>query len=372
MRLLLAILLLSSWAAPTPQTPCPYAQVARHHDSSTLPDPLSWPKDAPNPTFGPELTFDRGNLSERDAFARLHAAFSAQAKALGFEVHKMGELKDSERGDFLSANAFVVSFPGEKSYTPVRVVFKPDGKSKPVIEVAASPRTYRDYPLKAQEAIEYVFQEMQKLGHRPRADEGGGGHVHMGIESAFQGDARLFRNFVVDLMWNQPQLHSPFLRSRKTSEAKTIHDMGEKYQTEFQKIISEFDSALARGELVSAWGLRREILARIVAPAVKEGVLAKSNNMAVNLSTELETVELRSVRPQESERELFLVYALLTHRLDHLKRQVDLIPLETSPQPPSPEEARRKTEKFIEESGLQPALFRSFFEKGWAQAPSDA
>ena len=77
-----------------------------------LPDPTAWPEDAPNPTFGPELTFHRGTASEDETFAKLHEHFSADAESKGFVVGKQGDLAPSERGDFISRNAFVVSFPG--------------------------------------------------------------------------------------------------------------------------------------------------------------------------------------------------------------------------------------------------------------------
>ncbi len=316
-----------------------------------------------NPKLGMELTFRAGELVNPD-LDRIHRELARLTPDNGFRVGEQGG-GDLPYGDFTRDRAFTVTFLGENGSPPIQLIFKPDGKRRKVIEVTGTPLPYSEFP-RQRGKIQFIFDQMARLGHTPYEDTGGG-HVHFDKKAAFGWDGRLLRNFLVDLYFNNPQIHYPFLRSRKSGQAPLPIDLGPEYDAEFRKIIAEYDELYARGRDPGGAWIQDQIYDRITNDALEKGVSSKRKDAAINFYTFAETAELRSVRPQQNAKDLERVYALVVGRLNYLRTVEGLVPIATSVPDPTSQEARARTVTFLEQSRLNPQDYDPFFELGWGE-----
>jgi len=229
-----------------------------------------------------------------------------------------------------------------------------------VVEVQASPMTASEWAKNSDRFQKDVFETAKFIGLEPHPDIGGG-HIHIGLDSAFEQDSMLFRNFIVDFT-NHPELARGVL-SHDESNSPALADAENEIKEEFQKVIHYFDQGLIRRIEDLAHKIEVSVYhynydANSLDAHAKYQALSLSrvtdNSFKVfgNLKSEQRTVELRAIRAQTSFNDYLKQIKLFEARLRYLKtldHPVEFID-------PHRQFTRKKMEAFrryVEEPGLK-------------------
>jgi len=196
------------------------------------------------------------------------------------------------------------------------------------------------------------------VGIRP-FEFAGGGHIHMGLESTFGGDARLFRNFMVDFV-NHWELASGIL-STDHLNAPPIAALKDSQRKEFINAIRDFDE----GKIKTIEKLAARVEKRVLretpsgwAPAIKYHAMVLTRIISSKFKPSERTIELRSIRAQRSAKEYALITKLFDRRVAFLRSHNAFLELEpfndlarTMKNHEKVAAARFRT--YVEDSGLQ-------------------
>ena len=186
---------------------------------------FAWP-----PTFGPEFTFTNAKIYE-----------ASQSEEKRVKISLRDEMLETIKGKCPKC-----SFGPASDGTPdaVRVTFPDDwwfqvSLDPGVIEVQAKPETFERYRQLEPRIREFIFKSANKVDLAPHPNLGGG-HIHMGLLSAFDNNQLLFRNYVVDTM-NHPELAMGIF-SKDYINSPPVAILGEEAKKEMKAVLAEFDA----------------------------------------------------------------------------------------------------------------------------------
>jgi hypothetical protein len=238
-----------------------------------------------------------------------------------------------------------------------------------VLEVRATPMTLEQAHSWGPRIQSFLFDTMDQLGYRPH-DRLGGGHIHLGMESAFGRDVRLFRNFLVD--WsNHPDVQLRIFRT-DTLNAPPIQ-LTPRMREKFASVITDFDASYAQGAPWDITHLSREIIRRVYlveSPTLhhREQPQIRGRYQSANLQRIIQddpdtdprtwpsdaTLELRAFNPVPNFQQWIERCEILQSRLRFLSRAqglVDFVPI-PAPMDAPPLVTASAFRAYVTESGL--------------------
>lgn len=263
------------------------------------------------PTFGPEFTFvglstfsslgvlSIGNIRARDELAR--------------EILK----KCEARGDCSVTRKFRKWFLGRD-----QVIQYNDGfwirvsTDNDVVEVQTSPLTLNQFKNQRDRIQTDLFDSAEAIGLKPSTFGKGGGHIHMGIKSAFNEDVLLFRNFLVDVLNHSAgALGADQVSYKRNAERLNTRQAA---QDRFERVINDFDNGKYRTIEELSWAIvKRVYLWQVEGMRFQEINLLRVLGFAWNPAKR--TIEFRGVDPQQNI-DVFLKQIEIFHsRLEYLK-----------------------------------------------------
>lgn len=294
---------------------------------------------ASSPLFGPEFTF----LPKTGNYKDIRSKMIKSIKLLCKKQHKCKVIRTRDKHGL----AFKVQFP--------------DGwwieiaGDDPVVEVKSKPGTVEDFRARKNIFEDFVFNNAAKHNAFPHRVTGGG-HINIGMESAFQDNSLKFRNYIVDQA-NHPELAYGIMGSSKAN-SPSIASLPLKNQKRFQAIIKEFD---ANPTTIDELILRIE---KEVYTNNPEGWNPKyyQNHRYLNAkkttAVKLRRLEARGVRPQESFDMFLLEIEFLQKRMDHLNQLATPVKLSIPEHhKASPGQKKWLFQKMVSEMGLDPETY---------------
>ncbi len=166
-----------------------------------------------------------------------------------------------------------------------------------------------------------IFQSAAEVGITPYANVGGG-HIHMGINSGFEGNPTLFRNFVADYA-----NHSEFnfgVMDNDHDNGPVIQELNSKQRRQFKQLLADFDAGYIPTIAEFAERMEYEVYYktnRFWAPAYKYHALNVHRAFSEDFRPSERTVEMRAHRAQQSAQEFVDLAKMYQARLDFLERQ---------------------------------------------------
>ncbi|MGE3263288.1 MAG: hypothetical protein AB7K68_16020 [Bacteriovoracia bacterium] len=277
----------------------------------------AWP-----PTYGLEFTFTNPGII-RGSRGQSTTTYTPENEA-GREA-----LAEAMKKKCLLKGDCTVDWVVEKSGAGYRVNYS-DGYwlqlsvDPAVVEVQGKPATKEEYKA-MRSRLQDLFDAAADAGLKPHSREGGG-HIHIGLETAFGKDAKFFRNFMVD-MANHPELAMEIL-SDPNPNSPSLASHGKNSRERFAKIVKDFDEGKISDLRTFSERVRDDVYLR--APCQWS---AKAKYQAVCLTRVTEpmneayrTVEIRAIRPQKDAAEFILELELIEGRLDFIRNAKTLIP----------------------------------------------
>jgi hypothetical protein len=218
-----------------------------------------------------------------------------------------------------------------------------------VVEIQTKPSTVAEYKA-AKPHLDELFLAGAETGLTPDPKFKQGGHIHMDFASAFGGDHRLFRNFLVDFM-NHQELGGGGVFGSDPGNAPHLSLLTDEKKGVFMDLIDRFD----RGEIKSGKELAQKIIRNVYDdnpahwfPADKYHAL---NLTRVPDSDDFSTVEFRALSAQRSPEEFLRQTELFEARLDFLRKIDRNLPV-VGFRPLSAEQKVGAFRSYVEESGL--------------------
>lgn len=273
--------------------------------------------------FGPEFTFTSTDLKKHESKTPTSTANAAARDRLADEIMK----RCRARGlDCKRSRGFRKWFLGLD-----QIITYQDGFTIRVstdfgaVEVQTSPATLAQFAERRELIEQDLFEAARSLGIEPDQSSNpnwgltGGGHIHMGIEQAFEGNPILFRNFLVDLVNHGITKFG----GRNTDAIAAPIRMDNEAFAPFRSVINDVDA----GELKTITEIANAIQTRVYA--------AKAKNQAVNMSRIIgfdsepgkQTIEFRGLDPQGSFDTFLRQIAIFEARIAYLKTIDGLIAL---------------------------------------------
>ncbi len=221
-----------------------------------------------------------------------------------------------------------------------------------VVEVQTMPTTAERFAQLRARLESDIFGVAAQAGLKPHATTGGG-HIHIGAASAFDGDVRLFRDFIVDLVNNAELTNGIFGGNEDNSP--TIDALTPEQQRAFEKLVAETDAGRVPDIPTFAKRLQTEVYYATPGgkpPAEKYQALNVVRLVSELFAEDQRTLELRAINPQASFEDFLLQTRLFQARLDHLKASDQRVPLKI---PKVLQRGHNRTDRFLRyvaESGL--------------------
>ncbi len=226
-----------------------------------------------------------------------------------------------------------VSQTSDKHGKAYRITFPDDwwfqmGIDTGCLEVQTTPSTLATFRDKKEIMEKFIFGSAKDLGMKPH-ERIGGGHLNVDLVTGFDnGDARLFRNFVVDRI-NNPELVWGIFGNHM-GNAPPVSALERRLHWQMENIIKEFDE---KGiyDFAALQNLAQEIEKRVYVSnpfwlAEGKSIWTPSYYQDLNFrnvkSTTPESqrrVEIRGYRPQQSIDEFLLEMEYMDARLTYLK-----------------------------------------------------
>lgn len=190
-----------------------------------------------------------------------------------------------------------------------------------VIELITSPTTPKQMKVLAERMENYLFAAAREIGLTTEFYQGGG-HIHLGVASSFQGNPVLFRNFIVDF-YNNPEVWGEILGDYRNPNTPTISELPEEYVQEFYRIIKEFDE----GQHQSIYELAKQIEERVYQyssngwkPTRKYQMLNFTRIVDYPDDPKMQTIELRNFQEHQSLIEVQTKTEMVIRRLEKMSR----------------------------------------------------
>ncbi|OHE20558.1 MAG: hypothetical protein A2540_03575 [Sulfurimonas sp. RIFOXYD2_FULL_37_8] len=168
-----------------------------------------------------------------------------------------------------------------------------------------------------------LFENAKNLGLLPDP-EYGGGHIHIGLESAFENDDLLFRNFMVDF-FNHPEIASGIWKEDLLNAPHLTKLPNEKINR-FIELVETFDNGkLNLWDLL--WAITNEVYDVNLAPKSWSEDASPDKYQAFNIrrivgsfAKEEKTAEIRCSKAQNDAFEFLAQIKLLQNRINYLRQ----------------------------------------------------
>ncbi|MFK7873276.1 MAG: hypothetical protein AB8C84_08915 [Oligoflexales bacterium] len=344
------------------------------------------------PTYGLELTFTNGYLIRKGKKEGINNdGCPASRRARDQWARKMSLLCAERWG-----NESCEVIPGERRGYKYYTVQYRDGwfynitVDPLVIEITAKPMTLNQarslrYRIE-NDIFRFASQEMSVGGWFQKGKglfpsrSVGGGHIHIGFDSAFAHhtySALFVRNFLVDFS-NHPTL--AFLSLNKTKNDPPISLLKYPQRRAFHQVLDWFDK-----KKPSVYDFVKQVQGRVYydtyrQPTEKdpEAWFPPQKYQAMNLTRLVsqdytpseKTIEIRSLRPQKDANDLIRILTLLEKRLELIKSYLDPIPyepddrgLEFLSKKKLMERARCELKSYVEGAGLNFKNYQDLLDK---------
>lgn len=322
----------------------------------------SW---ARRPTFGAEFNFTNDELLKTgraagprarvlDANSRMKDRFLERILEKCPDCGVFRSQVSSPKLSFPAYTRFYINHPGAWS---VEIDLDPW-----VVEIKMSPMTTVQIREHLPEIQELIFESAHEIG---LYSQDTAGHIHVGLESAFNNDPLLFRNFIVD--WTIYSRMAFVLFGADALSGPTIDMLGRRRYNNFRKIIDLFDRELLNpSSVASTWrSMSRDLFLGAISSFVHHPHMTKFNfgdqsgrdkisllagkiiefvymesawanirdkYQSLNLlrisqmPQEEKTIEFRSVHEVGSAEEFLSLAEMIEGRLEYLKTREELIP----------------------------------------------
>lgn len=285
----------------------------------------AWP-----PTWGAELTLTNQKLiaadygPDRDE-TKSPENYAAQLDLLA-HIRRLCLAEKcliASKTDKYGNEAFTVNFPDGWWF---RVTLDPG-----VIEIQTRETTLTELKNLEGRIQKFIFDAGASVGLQPH-EAIGGGHIHIGDESTFGGDDRLFRNFLVDMI-NHPEAVIGIFGDRTgIANAFPFTSLPEILFGKLTALIEKFDAGKIQGRHALVEAINNKVYVAMPFPYPKTLRMEPMKNRAVNLmrmdlrfkdviATIARTLELRGRRPQKNAKDFIAQVELLDARLHVLKVQ---------------------------------------------------
>jgi hypothetical protein len=222
-----------------------------------------------------------------------------------------------------------------------------------VVEIQTKPATAQELEQMESRIQRDIFDLATEMGLRPDAVLGGG-HIHIGMHGALEGDARLFRNFFVDYV-NHSELGTGILSFLGNANAPTLGELSIEQRHQFVTIIRDFDAGHINSEQEFAARIQQEVYyanPRNWLPPEKYQALNVMRMIDPSVSEEERTFELRAFPGQQSARDFILEAKLLTARLKLMKGFRGFVPYDPAPIDALPAVKAARFYRYVTDSGL--------------------
>ncbi len=315
------------------------------------------------PLFGPEFTFTNEEIIEA-AYGRDEVITSANSAALEQWFRNVNAL-------CIETGSCTIAESRDKHGKAYRVTY-PDGwwyqvsLDTFVLEVQSKPATVTDFYRMKERIQSDIFEVAKSLNMEPH-ERIGSGHINVGLDG-FDGDAKLFRNFLVDTA-NHPELtwgiFGNHLGNSPPISALPIYS-----QKAFKKVIRDFDS-----KPTSITELARRIEYRVYTSNPYNWSSQYYQNLSFRSVYEdtpapLQRVEIRGYRPQPSAESFLLEISLLEKRLKYLRSKKAPVPLSVPPSHTmSNSEKRGRFLDYLKEMGAREEDYLPIIPKKFLEHP---
>lgn len=190
-----------------------------------------------------------------------------------------------------------------------------------VVEVTAK-------PIPDSKLVEYtrrldrdLYANAREIGLRPSTSTGGG-HIHFGAEAFFENNPAYFRDFMVD-MYNHAEIGNGILANdHYNSPPIKVHPKAKR--DAFISVIKAFDQNPEDGIIELGLKIRDGAYDYQKAnwgPPEKYQAINIERMVVEGFDVSEETVEIRSIRPQQSAEQFALIANLFKKRMEYLKTQ---------------------------------------------------
>lgn len=188
-----------------------------------------------------------------------------------------------------------------------------------VVEIQTQPLTAKEFRSRSARIQQDIFDVATQAGLRPSSF--GGGHIHMGVESAFNGNPTLFRNYFVDQVNHGEQGMGIF--GSDIFNAPVIGDLSPDQQAEYLAVVREFDE----GKILSIEDFSRAMQNRVYYRTTGEDQTPPRKHQHQNVTRIVDyagkpskqTIEDRTPRAQKNFDDFLLQIELKQARLDFLE-----------------------------------------------------
>lgn len=310
---------------------------------------IAWP-----PTFGAEFTFTNTLILSKAENSIVNSAESVRHQIL---MRDLVAKKCATRGCRVEAvkNSYDVY-----SY---RVTFENGwwfqiSTDPAVVEIQTKPTTSEEFEANRDHIDEMVFKSAVEVGMKVHRTAGGG-HIHIGLDSAIGEDAALFRNFLVDFV-NHSEVAQIY--GRELSNSPMISDLRKEEQEAFVQVIRDFDAGKYKDIRAFARALQRRVYHRTLRkdwdPPEKYQAFNVIRIENPEISTEERTLELRAHRAQKTVDEFLLQIQLYEARIKFLKDSGRLLRLHPLNSFPGFQGSIDRFHLYVTESGLDWEKFK--------------
>lgn len=267
--------------------------------------------------FGPEWTFTNNDLYE--AWAE-----SAESGLVNTPVNEAARDKLAEKIMSRCKNCeMTIEFDTREEVKFQRIHvssnFFIDVTVDPaVVEVKTSPLTALEFSERGKFIQEAIFDSAREIGIVPNVNAGGG-HIHIDVARAFDGDVLHFKNFLADMINNSFLFQGIF--GADPSNAPTYFDLTEKQQEAFKNILIEVEKN------PDQWSVQKlaETIEKDVYYATPANWVPPQKYQNINLTRvgrkEAATVEIRAFHAQSSSEHFALLTEMLDRRIEWTKKQ---------------------------------------------------
>jgi len=272
-----------------------------------------------SPFFGPEWTFTNSKLEEAGRKAGSNIVNTPENEAARDELaQKIMKACDNcvmeSFADKYGADMHRIYVDNNKWFIDVTV-------DPWVVEVKTSPLTAEQFKSQGEFIQRVVFDSAKEIAITPSV-RSGGGHIHIDLERAFEGDVMHFKNFLVDLTNNSFLNRGTF--GDDMWNAPTLAELTKQQQEAFKSIIADVEANPKKWTIKKlARKIETEVYTANPADWSPSHKYQNINLTRVGLKSDA-TVEIRGFHAQKDATHFVAVTELLDKRIEWIKAQKNI------------------------------------------------
>ncbi len=270
----------------------------------------AWP-----PQYGAEFTFTNSELMEEKGYKITSATIDKWAANMRARCKRTHDCKVTKGIDKSNMTAYTVTYKDGWWY---RVSSDPG-----VVEVQTKPSTLVELKKNRSRMTGDIFKIAKTLKIEPH-EIVGGGHLNIGMLSAFADDPHLFADFLVDFA-NHPELPEGAIDYGDIVNAPALADQGKKIMKLFDEVITDFRKGkIAHDPVALATAVERRVYSKTPSTDGLYNLKYQAMNLRTIVNEEVPTeekrAEIRRVRAQLDADEFILECELFEARMNYLKK----------------------------------------------------